>query len=468
MTLRTGTGFTHPGELVELAIGASQADDCVVVLQERNDVNVRWARNEITSNGLSHSRIMTVIAFDSRANGCGVGTVSRSVATREDVHELVASADSASREGPRIDETSPLVASYETNDPWSAPVPAPTAEVFAGLAAELSHAFRHFRREKRLLFGYAEHQLATTFVAVSTGLRRRFDQADGRFELTARSTDSRSSSWHGVHAPDFDRVAFDQPFAAFERARAWSEKRIDLPAGRYETILPPAAVSDLLLCLFKHASARDADDGRSAFMSSTAGSRIGERLLSLPLTLFSDPDYPGLECSPFAVATMSSATQSVFDNGAPLRRTAWVENGTLANLICPRPYGRLRRRDPHPLIDNLVLAGGEERSVEDMVRSTERGLLLTSLWYIRDVDPRTLLVTGLTRDGVYLIEDGAVVAEVNNFRFNESPLDLLQRATEVGSTVLAMPRERADEFRRTAMPPLRVPDFLMSSLSAAS
>ena len=103
-----------------------------------------------------------------------------------------------------------------------------------------------------------------------------------------------------------------------------------------------------------------------------------------------------------------------------------------------------------------------------MIASTERGLLVTCLWYIREVDPQTLLLTGLTRDGVYLIEDGQVVGAVNNFRFNESPVDLLGRVSEAGATVATMSREWGDYFSRTAMPALRVPDFNMSTVSAAS
>jgi predicted Zn-dependent protease len=132
-----------------------------------------------------------------------------------------------------------------------------------------------------------------------------------------------------------------------------------------------------------------------------------------------------------------------------------------------RACARFTGKPPRPLVGNLVLDGGGGASLDEMVARTDRGLLVTSLWYLREVDPRTLLLTGLTRDGVYLIEQGRVRGAVNNFRFNESPIGLLARATEVGRTEHAMPRERADAFRRTAMPPLRIPDFAMSSVSSA-
>jgi predicted Zn-dependent protease len=125
-----------------------------------------------------------------------------------------------------------------------------------------------------------------------------------------------------------------------------------------------------------------------------------------------------------------------------------------------------------PGIDNLILEGppaaSPPSSLNQMAEATGRGLLLTCLWYIREVDPQTLLLTGLTRDGVYLVEGGEVVGAVNNFRFNESPVDLLRRTTEVGATELTLSREWSDWFTRTAMPPLRIPDFNMSSVSQAN
>jgi predicted Zn-dependent protease len=168
------------------------------------------------------------------------------------------------------------------------------------------------------------------------------------------------------------------------------------------------------------------------------------------------------------IAHASGDEASVFDNGLPLSATDWVRGGKLEHLITTRHSAGLTRLPVAPGIDNLILDGGGERSLDEMVAATDhRGpsLLLTCLWYIREVDPATLLLTGLTRDGVYLVENGEVVGEVNNFRFNESPVDLLSRATEAGRTEKTLPREWGDWFTRAAMPALRVPDFNMSSVS---
>ena len=190
----------------------------------------------------------------------------------------------------------------------------------------------------------------------------------------------------------------------------------------------------------------------------------------MPLTLRSDPALPGLSAEPFVVTGSSSSSASVFDNGLPISTTTWMDAGTLAALVETRHSAGLAGGVPvTPAGGNLVLeAAGATASLEEMVARTERGLLLTCLWYIREVDPRTLLLTGLTRDGVYLVEGGEVVGAVNNFRFNESPVDLLSRVSEVGASVTTLPREWSDYFTLTSMPTLRVPDFNMSSVSQAS
>jgi predicted Zn-dependent protease len=176
------------------------------------------------------------------------------------------------------------------------------------------------------------------------------------------------------------------------------------------------------------------------------------------------------------VAHASSRQSSLFDNGLALRPTAWIRDGDLAALTQTRYTADLTGLPVTPAIGNLVLEGpsagpggpGYSASLDDMIASTGRGLLLTCLWYIREVDPQTLLLTGLTRDGVYLVENGEVAGAVNNFRFNESPVAMLGRLAEVGATVPTLPREWGDYFTRTAMPPARVEGFNMSSVSQAS
>jgi predicted Zn-dependent protease len=156
----------------------------------------------------------------------------------------------------------------------------------------------------------------------------------------------------------------------------------------------------------------------------------------------------------------------VFDNGMEISQVDWIRDGVINTLAYPRATAAKFGAPVAVGADNLVMTGGSADQAA-MIAATERGLLLTTLWYIREVDPTTLLLTGLTRDGVYLIENGKVTAAVNNFRFNESPLDLLRRATAAGLSELTLPREWGDWATRAAMPSLRIPDFHMSSVSEA-
>jgi predicted Zn-dependent protease len=297
----------------------------------------------------------------------------------------------------------------------------------------------------------------------------RHVQPTGHYGCTGKSADLSNSAWVGGATRDFvgvDPLALE---AEVERRLGWGARQVDLPAGRYDSILPPTAVADLMIDAYWYAGARDAHDGQSAFSRHGGGTRIGDQVARPEVTLLSDPAYPGLECASHVAVSSSGDDQSVFDNGLPLDRTAWIDHGRLSALRQTRETAALTEQPVTPAIDNLVLdVEGAAGSIDDLVSDTERGLLLTCLWYIRAVDPQTLLLTGLTRDGVYLVENGEITGAVNNFRFNESPVDLLRRFSHASATVPAFSREWGDDyFSRTAMPALRVPDFNMSSVSQA-
>jgi predicted Zn-dependent protease len=461
--------MSTPQDLVEAALTQSSADGCVVVAAEHSETNLRWAANSLTTNGQMRTRSVTVISTFDGADGTSAGVVTRSVSNDDELAELVRASERAGRDAGPADDAAPLVGAYEHGDDWSSDPAETSVEVFERFAPELGAAFDRWKKSDQLLYGFAEHQLTSYFVGTSTGLRRRFDQPDGRLEVNGKSTDYSRSVWSGVHTRDFTDIDVDAVVDALDRRLDWAAKRIDLPAGRYETILPPSAVADFMIYAYWTASARDAEEGRNVYSSSGGATRIGERLAGLPLTLRSDPHAAGLQCPPFEVATESEGgLQSVFDNGMPIPATDWITDGTLTNLARTRAWATKTGTQPRPYVDNLILDGGGSVGLEEMIAGTERGLLLTCLWYIREVDPQTLLLTGLTRDGVFLVENGEVQGAVNNFRFNESPIDLLGRITEVGRSEPTLSREWSDYFRRTAMPAIRVPDFNMSTVSQAS
>ena len=258
-------------------------------------------------------------------------------------------------------------------------------------------------------------------------------------------------------------------YAEVSTRLGWARRTVELPPGRYETLLPPGAVADLMVYACWTANARDAEDGSNVFASGESRTRVGERLTPLPVTLLSDPAWPGEETLPFVASTSSEdGTSFSFDLGLDVGQVRWLDEGVLHDLARNRGHGAATGLPATPAAHNVIMDAGGTATLDEMVARTERGLLLTCFWYIREVDPERLLLTGLTRDGVYLVEHGEVVAAVNNFRWNESPIELLGRVTEVGASVPVLCREWNDYITKTVMPPLRVPDFNYSTVSQAS
>jgi predicted Zn-dependent protease len=448
----------NPQHVVEIVLAeaakAGRADETMVLVTDKVEATLRWANNTMTTNGVSVNRSVAVISIVRQGDSAFVGTVVSGEAG------LVVSSQDAARSAPEAGDAAPLLA--DTGEPadWDAPVPGTGVGVFTGIAAPLSKGFRGADR----LYGYAHHSLSTTLLASSTGLRRRYTQPSGAIEVNAKRGDA--SAWAGVGTSDFIDVPIDSLLEDLTTRLSWASRTVELPAGRYETIMPPSTVADMMIYLTWKMAGRGAQEGRTSLSAPGGGTRVGERLTSLPLTLFSDPMAPGLACTPFVAVTNSSETMSVFDNGMEIAQVDWIREGVINALAYPRATAARFGAPVAVGADNLVMTGGSV-DLADMIAATERGLLLTTLWYIREVDPTTLLLTGLTRDGVYLVEDGEVTGAVNNFRFNESPLDLLRRATEAGVSEQTLPREWGDWATRAAMPSLRIPDFHMSSVSQA-
>ncbi|MFF8103805.1 metallopeptidase TldD-related protein [Streptomyces sp. NPDC016640] len=456
---------SKPHEIVERALELSRADGCVVIADEHSTANLRWAGNALTTNGVTRGRTLTVVATVDGARGTASGVVSRSAVTVDELEPLVRAAEAAARGAGPAEDAQPLVTGVPVTPEFTEAPAETSSAVFADFAPALGEAFARARAGGRELYGFAHHELVSSYLGTSAGLRLRHDQPNGTLELNAKSPDRTRSAWAGRSTRDFEDVDPGALDAELAVRLGWAERRLELPAGRYETLLPPTAVADLLIYQMWSASGRDAAEGRTVFSQPGGGTRVGERLTELPLTLRSDPDAPGLQSAPFVIAHSSGGDRSVFDNGLPLTATEWIRAGELKHLTTSRHSAGLTGLPVAPGIDNLILDGGDDRSLEEMVAATGRGLLLTCLWYIREVDPATLLLTGLTRDGVYLVENGEVTGEVNNFRFNESPVGLLGRAVEAGRTEKTLPREWSDWFTRAAMPALRIPDFNMSSVS---
>lgn len=459
----------HPQSLVEHALATSMADRCVVIVRDATSANLRWANNTLTTNGVMHGVHVSVVSFVDQAGGVATGSVSGSATTQAEVDELVRAADAAARAAAPAEDAAELLADRTSPD-WDDAPATTSIQVYDDVAPALGEAFGRAGGADRVLYGFVNHEVTTTYVGSTTGLRLRHVQPTGHFACTGKTADLGTSAWVGQATRDFsdiDPLAFEAELA---QRLEWGRRKVDLEAGRYDTILPPSAVSDLMVYAYWVAGARDAWEGQSVFSRRPTGTRIGEVIARPEVALYSDPAYAGLECAPFTVAAVSGNESSVFDNGLELGRTDWIRGGELTALRQTRYTAQMTQQPVTPAVDNLVLdVAGGTGSIDDLVAGTERGLLLTCLWYIREVDPQNLLLTGLTRDGVYLVENGEITGAVNNFRWNESPVDLLRRFSHASATVPSFSREWGDDyFSRTATPALRVPDFNMSSVSPAN
>ncbi|HEX2054680.1 MAG TPA: metallopeptidase TldD-related protein [Actinomycetota bacterium] len=444
----------------ERVLELSRADGCIAIAWHHSSANLRWALNTSTTNGVTESDELVVISLI----GGRVGSVARSYFTEESLEGIVRESEAACEGKPVAEDAMPLLEGDGVPADWRQAASTTGIGVFAGLAGDLAAAFARAEQGGYLLFGYAEHVVTTVYLGTSTGLRRRHSVAEGKFQVNAKTPDFKASTWAGRVTSTFDDV--DLP-AIEERLRQrleWSKKQLALPAGHYEVLLEPSCVADMTLEAYWSTAARDADEGRSVFSKPGGGNRIGEKIAAPGVTLYSDPEEPGFRVAPFTVATSSSSYSSVFDNGLATGRTDWIQDGVLTGLITTRHWAKETGAQPKPFVDNLIFPS-KGPSLEEMIASTERALLVTCLWYIREVDPQTLLLTGLTRDGVFLVEDGEVRGAVNNFRFNMSPVDMLAQTVEIGSSESTLARELGDYFTFAKMPPIRVRNFHMSSVS---
>jgi predicted Zn-dependent protease len=456
-----------PHLLAERALEAATGPT-VVLVESGTTANLRWAANTLTTNGLSSGHTLTVIATHEGPEGVSSGVVRRGGVQPDDVAALVAEAEAEAATAPPAEDAGPLVAG-RAEDEFDQPPAELEVGALASFAEAIGAAIGRASASGQELFGYAEQSLSTTYLASTTGVRARFVQPAARAEVNGKSEDRTRSAWAGAGAAQLAGVDVQALAAEVDTRLGWQARHLELEAGRYDTVLPPSAVADLMVYAYWSAGARTAFEGRSVFGQPGGGTRVGERLTDVPLSLWSDPATTGLECPPYVVVGSSSELGSVFDNGLATPACAWIDQGELAALPTTRHTAALTGLPLHPYVSNLSLATEDGAGgVDEIVAGLDDGLLLTCMWYVREVDPRTLLLTGLTRDGVYRVQGGEVVGAVTNFRFNESPIDVLGRVEAVGASVPTIGREFGAYLPRTAMPPLRVSGFNMSSVSPAS
>jgi predicted Zn-dependent protease len=386
------------------------------------------------------------------------------IRSRSDVEELVAASKaSALSAGPAVDAMElvqgPIDANF--NELAESLDVSEVTHVASGLA-------EIFAKTEQEFFGYAEQSLDTTYVGTSSGTRMRYSERASRFELCAKSHDRKRSAWSGQGGTSLLDVNTHDHLLDVTQKLQIQRNQIDTDPGRLRVTLSPSAVSDLLIYMLWSSAARDAAEGRSAFSNVKGGTRVGEILSERKLTLATDPNLQGIETFDHVVNLGSSALGSAFDTGVKLERSEIITNGVLTALGSSRHAAQEAKLPFTPLTDNISLVDSQgSGSLTELAGRMGDGLLVTCLWYIREVDPQNLLLTGLTRDGVYVVSGGEIIGATNNFRFNESPIDMLSRVIDAGQTVPCLPREWADWFSRAQVAPLTIEGFNLSTKSDA-
>lgn len=442
---------------IEKILSLSKADDCVVIATENSNANVRWANNTSTTNGCANTSRVSVISVIDGA----VGTVSSTYFPDDELEGLVRRSEGACKGRPKAPDQMPFVRSDGSKpSDWDEPYERSDMSLFRDVNEELGMLFKRAGSEDVLLFGFASQSAYTSYLATSAGFRGRFSKLFSSFQMNAKSPDYKKSVSHTSHHSKISEAEPDKLYERMSQRMQWSERSIPQDAGHYQVILEPAAVNEILTYMWMQWTARDADEGRTALSKPGGGNKIGEKLFPDLINLYSDPNERGLETAPYEIAVGGSSRGSIFDNGTPTERVDWIRNGVVNALVTPRYWAAKRQTEPVIDIPNGVLVGDESKSLDEMISSSDRALLVTRFWYTRLLDPQRLVCTGLTRDGVFLVENGEVTGAVNNFRYNMSPLATLAQTAELG------PTEKASTTYRVAT--LRVDDFHMSSVSEAS
>ena len=451
-------------EAVEVALELLGKDGGVVVGGNSASNNLRWANSALTTNGDAIDQTLSISAFVSVTGGVATGMSSGQIRSRSDVEELVAASKaSALSAGPAVDAME-LV---------QGPIDADFNELAESLdVLEVTHVASGlaeiFAKTEQEFFGYAEQSLDTTYVGTSSGTRMRYSERTSRFELCAKSHDRKRSAWSGQGGTSLLDVNTHDHLLDVTQKLQIQRNQIDTDPGRHRVTLSPSAVSDLLIYMLWSSAARDAAEGRSAFSNVKGGTRVGEKLSERKLTLVTDPNLQGIETFDHVVNLGSSALGSAFDTGVKLERSEIITNGVLTALGSSRHAAQEAKLPFTPLTDNISLVDSQgSGSLAELAGRMGDGLLVTCLWYIREVDPQNLLLTGLTRDGVYVVSGGEIIGATNNFRFNESPIDMLSRVIDAGQTVPCLPREWADWFSRAQVAPLTIEGFNLSTKSDA-
>ena len=432
--------------LLQKVLSYSKADECEVNLLGEERGNLRYARNEVSTSGsLINQNLQVQSAYGKKV---GVATIDEF--DDASLEKVVRRSEELAQLAPENPEYVSLLGPQQYLkstgffDSTATLTPDKRAEAVA-------QSLQLARGANLTAAGFMEDQYGYNAMMNSKGLFAYYPSTNVNFTLTVRTPDGKGSGYVARGYSDVGKL--DTAAAtriAMQKAQGSAEARAIEP-GKYTVILEPTAAVVLLENIFFNMDARSADEGRSYFSKAGGKSRLGDKVVDERVTIYSDPTNSDLPASPWS------------GDGRVQEKTMWIDKGVVKNLSYSRYWAQKQGKKAVPSPNNVIMAGGSA-SLEDMIKSTQRGILVTKLWYIREVDPQTILLTGLTRDGTFYIENGKIKHPVKNFRFNESPIIMLNNLETLGKPERVLSTESNQSY---LIPPMKIREFTFTSLSDA-
>ena len=442
------SGFTErqAKAILDKVLALSKADECTATLTGSIDGNIRFALNNVSTSGIvDNTELAVQVAFGKRV---GVATINEF--DDASLERVVRRAEDLARLAPENPEFMPAIGKqqYRATPTWSESTAAIDPEFRARVAAD---SIAPCRGNGLVAAGFLDDGNSFYATANSNGNFAYQKSTNFNYTCTVRTEDGRGSGWVGrslQHASEFDA---GREIEIAKRKALESADAKALEPGKYTVILEPAAAAGLISFMMNFFDARSADEGRSFLSKKGGGNKLGEQVYDPQVNLVADPWNEIGPVLPWD------------GEGMPRQRMPIIENGKVANMFYSRYWAQKQGKEAIARPGNLIMSGGT-KSTAELVRGTQKGILVTRTWYIRMVDPQTVLLTGLTRDGTFYIENGQIKYPVKNFRFNESPVIMLNNIDELGKPV----RVAGDESSMVmVIPPMRLRDFTFTSLSDA-
>ncbi|MBD1366280.1 TldD/PmbA family protein [Mucilaginibacter sp. ZT4R22] len=431
--------------LLKKVLSYSKADECEASLGGGDEGNVRYALNAVSTAGdVSSISLSVTSVYGKKAGSASINEFDDAALER-----VVRRSEELAQFAPENSEYMPMLGQSEFKEAIT--YNANTAAMTPDSRAEMVGKSLAITKEAKLsAAGFLDNSTSFSAVMNSKGLFAYNKSTDVYFSVTTRNDAGTTS---GYAARGFTDVSKLDTASATRVATMKANASIGAKAiepGKYTVILEPVAATYMLENMFRF-DARSAEEGRSFLSKKGGGTRLGEQLMDPKVTIYSDPFNPDLPGPTWG------------GDGLPREKTMWIDKGVVKNLSYSRFWAQKKGVAPLPGPSNIIMEGGDA-TLEDLIKSTERGILVSRLWYIRMVDPQSLLLTGLTRDGTFYIENGKIKFPVKNFRFNESPVIMLNNLEALGKQERSI---SVESYRSYLIPPMKIRDFTFSSLSDA-